>query len=148
MSDLLEKPSEQMILAFALERQISEMPNQIDIEEVTEHAFCDGLYARTMRLPAFVAATGHIHRKESFFILREGTLLNLTENGVEQVYPGQMFVTRPGTKRAVFTMTDCVVTNIHGNPDNEREQAKLWDAYTIQPSAELLAYLETQKRLA
>lgn len=137
--------TEHLALVFALERHVQEMPDQIDLEEITDHDFCTGLYARTMRLPAFTVLTGAIHKEECFFVVRIGTLLVTTPDGPIQLNPGDMFKTYPGTKRAGFCLTDCVVTTFHANPEELRDEATIWDHYTVEPPKSLLDFLETMK---
>ena len=135
-----------LALVFALEKHILEQP-QIDIKALTEHDFCHGVYARTMRLPAFTALTGAIHSQENFFVMRIGAMLVTTDDAVKQIGPGEMFVTKAGSKRAGFTLTDCVLTTFHANPDELREEAEILDAYILDPPEWILEYLETARRV-
>lgn len=115
---------------FALEREILAQPQA---EIPTTHEFCNGVYARTIRIPAGVILTGAIHKDESFFIVRSGQILVTTDTGVAHVGPGFMSVTKPGQKRAGLALTECEVTNIHANPTGETDQDKLWAMMTVNP---------------
>lgn len=113
---------------YRLEAEILRLPQ---VELPVEHAFCNGLYARTMHIPAGTVLTGAVHRDESFFVVRKGVLMVTTDNGIVQIEPGHMSITKPSTKRAGVALTDVEVTTFHANPDNETEPQALWDKYTI-----------------
>lgn len=118
----------------ALEAALREMPNQVDIDSLTSHHFCDGLYARELLIPAGVTMVGKTHATRNFFVLVKGSLLLATPDGPVRITAPYMAVTEPGTKRAVFAETDCVCMNFHANPDDERDIAKLENKY-ITPEA-------------
>lgn len=122
---------------FELEAQIQaaidgglfpEMPNEVT------HEFCNGVYARSLFIPAGGLLTGAIHKDESFFVIRSGVIIITTDEGTAEVGPGFQSVTKPGTKRAGLALTDCIVTTYHANPDNERDPEKIWDMYALDPS--------------
>jgi hypothetical protein len=118
----------------ALEAALRELPEQVDIDSLTSHHFCDGLYARELLIPAGVAMVGKTHATRNFFVLVKGTLLLATPDGPVRISAPYMTVTEPGTKRAVFAETDCVCMNFHANPGDERDMDKL-EARYITPEA-------------
>lgn len=109
------------------------------------HQFCNGLYARTMFLRSGTAATGGIHKDESFFVVRKGSLLveidksEINNTMVLLFGPylmayasvGFMCVTRPNTKRFVMALSDVEITTFHPNPENETRDDVLWDMFTL-----------------
>jgi quercetin dioxygenase-like cupin family protein len=111
-----------------LEAEILKLPQ---IEMPVAHEHCDGVYARSMFIPAGTVATGAVHRHESFFVVRMGTLIAHTPDGPIEYQAGHMTVTKPGDKRAVIAVTDVIVTTFHANPDNETDPQALWDRFTI-----------------
>lgn len=113
---------------YRLEAEILKHPQ---VEMPVAHEHCDGVYARSMFLPAGTIATGAVHRHESFFVVRMGTLIVHTTQGPMEYQPGHMSITRPGDKRAVVAVTDVIVTTFHANPDNETDPQTLWDRFTI-----------------
>lgn len=113
---------------LALESELLKLP-QVDMP--IEHQFCNGLYARTMRIPAGTVATGAIHREESFFLVRSGDLILSTGEESNQLGAGDMCISTPGMKRAVVTLTDVVLTTFHPNPSNETDPDNLWHMYTM-----------------
>lgn len=120
---------------YRLEAEILRLPQ---VEMPVEHAFCNGLYARTMHIPAGTVLTGAVHRDESFFVVRKGILMVTTDEGVARIEAGHMSVTRPETKRAGVALTDVEVTTFHANPDNETEPEALWDKYTVPAPCAIL----------
>ena len=132
---------------YRLEAELLKLP-QVDMP--IDHAFCAGLYARTMHIPAGTVLTGAIHREESFFLVRKGSLIVSTDNGSCTIGPGDMSVSKIGTKRAGITLTDVEVTTFHANPTNEQEPQALWDLFTIPAPAPAIeaartAHLEGSK---
>jgi hypothetical protein len=125
---------------YRLEAELLKLP-QVDMP--VEHAFCAGLYARTMHIPAGTILTGAVHREESFFLVRKGSLIVSTDNGMRTLGPGDMSISSIGTKRAGVALTDVDVTTFHANPTNEQEPNALWDLFTI-PALEA-AHLEKLK---
>lgn len=131
---------------YQLEAAILELPQ---VEMPVEHAFCSGLYARTMHIPAQTVLTGAEHRYDCFFLVRSGVLAVTTDADPKIVRAGDMFVTRAGTKRAGVAITDVVVTTFHPNPTDETDPAALWDMFTVarEPclQTETTGYLEVVK---
>jgi mannose-6-phosphate isomerase-like protein (cupin superfamily) len=125
---------------YHLEAEILKQP-QVDMP--VDHDFCNGLYARTMHIPADTVLTGAIHREESFFLVRKGRLIVSTDNGSRTLGPGDMSVSKIGTKRAGIALTDVEVTTFHANPTNEQEPQKLWDLFTIPAPAIALEAAQT-----
>lgn len=120
---------------LALERELAKIPQ---IELKVEHSFCDGVYARTMTIPAGVILTSAIHRGECLFVVVSGQIMITTDDGPRLVQAGYMSTTPAGTKRAGYAIADTVVTTFHSNPENERSPDKLWDMLTIpQPDPRL-----------
>jgi hypothetical protein len=113
---------------YHLEKEILKFPQ---VNMPVKHDFCDGIYARTMHIPAGTILTGAIHREESFFLVRKGELIVTTDNGLRIIGAGEMSVSQIGTKRAGIALTDVDVTTFHANPTNEQEPQSLWDMFTI-----------------
>lgn len=131
----MENVPAEHIPIYQLEAEILKYPQ---VEMPVDHDFCDGLYARTMHIPAGTILTGAVHRNESFFVVRRGELIVTTDNGSVRVGPGFMSITKPNTKRAGIALTDVMVTTFHANPTNEKDPEEIWDIYTIPPPAEML----------
>jgi quercetin dioxygenase-like cupin family protein len=124
--------------AEAVRRLEAEILKHPQVEMPVAHEHCDGVYARSMFIPAGTIATGAVHRGESFFVVRMGTLIAHTSAGPMEFQPGHMTVTKPGDKRAVIAVTDVIVTTFHANPDNETDPQALWDRFTISAPETML----------
>jgi hypothetical protein len=127
---------------YRLEAELLKLP-QVDMP--VDHAFCAGLYARTMHIPAGTALTGAIHREESFFLVRKGNLIVSTDSGPRTLGPGDMSISKIGTKRAGIALTDVEVTTFHANPTNEQHPQALWDLFTIPAPAPALDAVQPEQ---
>lgn len=119
-----------------LEAAVLALP-QVDMPVSHEH--CDGLYARTIKIPAGVVLTGKLHRHECFFVVRRGRIAVTQGADVVLLEAGDMLVTPAGSMRAGVALTDVEVTTFHANPDNERDPLALWDQYVIPTPARQLS---------
>jgi quercetin dioxygenase-like cupin family protein len=113
----------------------------LDVDALTTHRFADGLYSRQLVIPAGHCAVGKIHKREHFTFIMSGQVVVLTENGPVEMCGPCVLVTKPGTKRAVYAVTDSVWITVHVNPDNERDMDKLEQLH-IAPT---FGSLETQE---
>lgn len=117
---------------YRLEAEVLRHP-QVDMP--VTHDFCAGLYARTMHIPAGTVATGAVHAEECFMVVRSGALR--MSSGVKSfdLAAGDLVKSAPGTKRAVVTYADTVLTTFHANPTNETDPAALWSLFTLPAPA-------------
>ena len=93
-----------------LESLMRELP-QLAIEPA--HTFAPGFYARTIRVPAGATITGKVHATEHIFLLTEGEMLIVTEDGRQHIKAPYQCVARAGMKRVGHAITDVVCTNLH-----------------------------------
>ena len=115
-----------------LENMLLELPQ---VHMPTTHEFCDGLYARTMFIPAGTVLTGAIHRSENFLFVREGDITVWTENGMRRCVTGDMVKSLEGAKRVGLTHSDTTLTTVHFNPDNVTDPEELWELFTVEDAA-------------
>jgi len=78
-----------------------------------KHAFADGCYIREIFNPAGELLITKIHKKKHPFFLMKGTMSILTEKGVKKISAPHNGITEPGTKRIIYTHTDCVFITVH-----------------------------------
>lgn len=134
-----------------LEHQIAELlPAQLDIDRVTAHHHCDGVYARQLFLPAGTIAVGKMHLEENFFLLVSGEVTMATDDGPVRLTAPFMCITKPGSKRIAYAHTDVVMLNFHANPSNERDVERLEARYVVphDMESEMLAlFTEDRKQL-
>jgi len=95
----------------ALQQELSKMPQY---EPATTHYFHGGMYCREVFRHAGVLVVGKVHKKEHFYIIISGTVQITDGNGnVEEVTGPHTFLSKPGTKRAVFAVTDTLAMTFH-----------------------------------
>ncbi len=101
-------------------KQIYELQSAIatsglpDAECPLQHSFIDGVYVRTIRIPAGTVLVGKIHKHSHANILSQGEVVVFTENGGREHLKGPLTMTSPaGCKRAVLALTDATWTTIH-----------------------------------
>lgn len=95
-----------------LEEEAGKLP-QLDIDNHTHHFFSDGMYMRTAWRPADTLVIGRVHKKEHFFILAEGEMTMMTEQGMQRIKAPYFCVSKPGTKRVNYSHTAATVITIH-----------------------------------
>lgn len=94
-----------------VDREIAAMPR---VEAPAECRFTPGLMSRQIFMPAGSAHRSKIHKTEHQFIVSQGACF-VSENGgpkflLNAPYHG---ITKPGTWRTLFIVTDCVWTTFH-----------------------------------
>jgi hypothetical protein len=118
---------------YALQAAVAELP---EVECPLQHVFAPGAYARTMHIPAGTVIVGKIHKHAHLNILSQGRVEVRTEGGgLEHLQGPLTMVSPPGTKRAVYAVTDAVWTTIHLTDETDLEKieghviAKTYDDY-------------------
>ena len=114
---------------YALEAEMLKH-EQVDIK--TEHDFCNGLYARTIHVPAGTIITGAEHKEENFFVVRSGSIAIYTENGPQIFESGFMGSSPVGIKRAGYAITDVVFTTFHENKENIKDVLLIWKRLAVE----------------
>ena len=98
-----------------------------DLEEAEtslDEVFCNGIYTRQITLLKGTAAVGEIHKQQHINILSAGSVLVLTEDGMEQIDAPQRWVGEPGVKRATFALEDTVWTTIHATTSTSEKDLR------------------------
>jgi hypothetical protein len=96
---------------WALQNAMRELP-QAQLE--TEHYFADGMYCRFLPRPAGCLIVGKVHKKEHFYIICSGTVrITSGESEAVEITGPRVIVSQPGTKRAVYAVTDAVCLTVH-----------------------------------
>ena len=78
-----------------------------------KHTFAGGCYIREIYNPANHLIITKIHKKEHPFFLMKGSMSILTEEGIQHIEAPYQGVTKPGTKRAIYTHEECVFITVH-----------------------------------
>ena len=116
MSNLAELGTMPEILR--IEQELLQMPQ---VELPIEHYQIDGVYVRSMFIPAGTILTGKIHNFESIAILAKGRI-RIT-NGTESyiISEGHIMVDKPGVKRLGYAETDVIFITVHRTDNTEIE---------------------------
>lgn len=128
MSELLTPESHAPALDFmrekvgVLQQELSKLPQY---EPETRHFFHGGMYCREVFRPAGVLIVGAVHKKEHFYLVVSGTVaITDGEGDVREVTAPQLFLSKPGTKRAVYALTDALCVTFHATDAVSVEQAE------------------------
>ena len=99
----------------ALQDLLLELPKeeQFDLDELTEHFFAPGVYARMFFIEAGSVVVGKIHKTEHFNIVCKGKCSVSTEDGPMLIEGPCVFTSRPGVKKAVYALEDTTWITIH-----------------------------------
>ena len=89
-----------------------------------KHAFAGGCYIREIYNPANHLVITKIHKKEHPFFLMKGSMSILTEEGIQHIEAPYQGVTKPGTKRAIYTHEECTFITVHATDNTSIEQVE------------------------
>ena len=82
-----------------------------------EHIMQGDEYIRQIRVPAGSVVIGRVHIHGHLVQLLEGTVLNVTEEGRQEITGPYEFVSAPGYQVVCVAVTDIVARTVHKNPD-------------------------------
>ena len=117
---------DQITLAHeALEKNENAMTGEeLHAYNPVKHTFTDNCYIREIFNPAGQLIVTKIHKKEHPFFLMKGKMSILTEDGVVELEAPHHGITKPGTKRIIYTHTDCVFITVHGTDKKTPEEVE------------------------
>ena len=104
-----------------LQAEVSKLPQY---EPLTKHYFHGGMYCREVFREGGVLVVGAVHKKEHFYLIVSGTVAITTDDGVEEVTGPHLFMSKPGTKRAVYAITDALCMTFHAIEAKTVEEAE------------------------
>ena len=110
-----------------LEDQVRQSKGALVGEELhkanpVKHTFADGCYIREIFNPAGLLLVTKIHKKKHPFFLMEGEMSILTEEGIQHIEAPHHGITLPGTKRVIYTHTNCVFITVHATESTDIEK--------------------------
>ena len=91
---------------------------------LVKHTFAGGCYVREIYNPANELIITKIHKKEHPFFLMKGEMSILTEEGIQHIKAPYQGVTKPGTKRAIYTHEECVFITVHATENTTIEDVE------------------------
>jgi quercetin dioxygenase-like cupin family protein len=89
------------------------------LEIPVRHGFGPGFYARSILIPAGATLTGKVHATAHIFMVTQGDITLITDDGVQRVQAPYQAICQPGIKRAGHAHTDTVCVNIHITPETD-----------------------------
>ena len=114
MSNLAELGTMPEILR--IEKEILTMP-QVTLP--VEHYQVDGVYVRSMFIPAGTILTGKIHNFENIAILAQGTIRVSNGTDAYVLTAPHIMVDKPGVKRIGYAETDVTFITVHKTANTE-----------------------------
>ncbi len=99
----------------------SNYPHEIN---PVKHTFVDGQYIREIFNPAGLFIVTKIHNKAHPFFLMQGEMSIFSQNGIERIKAPYHGITEIGTKRAIYTHTECVFITVHATDKLSIEEAE------------------------
>lgn len=123
---------------LAVQDELAKLP-QLDCP--LKHHFAPGQYAREILLPKGSLVIGKIHKHAHINVVSKGRVSVITEFGRQDIEAPCTFVSKVGTKRAVYAHEDTVWTTVHVT--SETDLAKIEDeiiakTYDDVPSLEFI----------
>lgn len=109
---------------YALQEAAATLP---EVDCPLQHSFIDGVYVRTIFIPAGTVIVGKIHKHSHANILSKGEVVVMTEDGGREHLAGPMTMVSPaGCKRAVYAVTDSTWTTIHQTDETDLAKIEDW----------------------
>jgi hypothetical protein len=91
-------------------------------ELITEHFFANGMYCRMLFRSADTLVVGKVHKREHLYVVASGTVTIVGDGCRETVTGPKVFVSKPGTKRAVYANTDATTMTVHRTDETDLEK--------------------------
>lgn len=105
-----------------------------------DHYLAKGLYGRRIYVPAGSCVATYVHKIQHITIALKGRCLVVDQDGVHhEVVAPAVFVTEPGTQRAVLALTDTEWVTVH--PTDETDVTKMEEVCCCRSFEEYENYL-------
>jgi hypothetical protein len=93
------------------ESEIAKMPQ---VELPLMHRFTDGMYIRTIFMPAGAVVTSRTHKTQHPFVITKGACEIVKEDGTREIFTApHIGITEPGTRRVFLVLKDLELTTFH-----------------------------------
>lgn len=132
LNEIKGQDNRDLILGFE-----NEMRKYEPLEIKTTNYFCPGIYARQIFIPAGTYLTGQIHKTEHLNMISQGTIKIISSEDCYEISAPATIISKPGTKRFGFAVTDTVWTTFHPNPDNIKDVETLEKELVVSSFEEL-----------
>lgn len=101
-----------------LAHEFSKLPH---VPTTLEHEVQDGLYVRTLHIPAGTLLIGRAHRHGHECCLVEGSIILVTPERKLRVDAVTTVHSTPGYHMVLYAITDCIGRTVHPNPTNSHD---------------------------
>jgi len=99
-----------------------ESGDQTQILGDTEHFHADGVYGRKTKIPAGATIITPVHKKQHITVALKGICTVADADGNKKdVFAPAVFVTEPGTQRAVYAHTEVIWFTAHACEETDLE---------------------------
>jgi len=150
LPEILERPEELREAIIGLENSMKLENNAFvgDYEKCPlVHSFSDGIYVRQITIPQGMLIVGKLHKHEHPNFLLKGEVLVVTDQGEEHLIAPVSMISKPGTKRALYAITELVWTTIHHNPTNTQNLEELEKIVIADSYEDFLAFQVSETKL-
>ena len=110
------------------ELEVAMLENCEPVHCLTTHMFTNGMYIREIFMPAGSLITSKVHKTEHPYIVSYGKVAVSIDgddwNEITAPYTG---ITKPGTRRVLYILEDCIWTTFHRVDDMKSEYNNLND---------------------
>lgn len=101
------------------------------------HRFTPGLYVREIFMPKGVYVIGKQHKTEHPYVVSKGRAAVWTEEqGVVEIKAPFCGITKPGTRRILYILEDCVWTTFHPTTETDLEKIEAAIIENVPPVIE------------
>lgn len=126
-----------------LQHELGKLP-QADLP--LHHFFTPGLYSREIFMPAGSMIVSRIHKTTHPFVISMGHVAVWTEEGgMVELRAPHTGITRPGTRRILYTFEDTIWTTFHVTPETDLD--KLQEELTETPDVSYIAGFDDMQRV-
>jgi quercetin dioxygenase-like cupin family protein len=115
-----------------------------EVGEVT-HYHTGELYGRRLAVPAGTIIVTRVHITTHITMILKGRMSFVDQNEVKtEAEAGDMWITHPGTQRAIYCHEDSIIANVHAGDYSQFDDPV--EEITFDTMAEYEAWAETIKR--
>ena len=110
------------------ELEVAMLENFEPVHCLTTHRFTDGMYIREIFMPAGSLITSKIHKTEHPYIVSYGKVaVSIDGDDWDEITAPYTGITKPGTRRVLYILEDCIWTTFHRVDDMKSEYNDLND---------------------
>ena len=110
------------------ELEVAMLENCEPVHCLTTHMFTDGMYIREIFMPAGSLITSKVHKTEHPYIVSYGKVaVSIDSNDWDEITAPYTGITKPGTRRVLYIIEDCIWTTFHRVDDMKSEYNDLND---------------------